>query len=342
VERADDRNYKMELMVQQYWTAELIWWNISKLHLLWYIELPQLCRMESKTISTPYYHVDVFSPQPFSGNGLIVFTEADHFSDAAMQTLTQEMRQFESIFLQDIRGNTVRARIFTCLEELNFAGHPVLGAAATLHDLLKQDVVQASWVFELNQKSVTVTTERQAYGYDAVMNQGKAVFGRVLSPEESADILSFIGAVPDDLYPGLYPTVVSTGLPYLVVPLKDNGYKARIGAPGLEERLHAYGAQFIGLLDIGSRGIRTGNNDGSVEDIATGSLAGPSGAYLVAHGLEQAGTVIGFQQGRNLGRDSKLYVTLAPCSDGSMDVMVRGGVCKIARGVVEAGFDTFV
>jgi PhzF family phenazine biosynthesis protein len=293
--------------------------------------------MESIIVSTPYYHVDVFSAQPFSGNGLIVFTEADHFSDTAMQTLTQEMRQFESIFLQDIRGNIVRARIFTCLEELNFAGHPVLGAAATLHDLLKRDDVQADWVFELNEKTVTVTTERKAHGYDAVMNQGKAVFGKVLSREETADILSFIGAVPDDLYPGLYPTVVSTGLPYLIVPLRDNGFRTAIGAPGLEEKLHAFGAQFIGLLDIGSRGIRTGNNDGSVEDIATGSLAGPSGAFLVVHGLEKAGTVIGFQQGRNLGRDSKLYVTLAPGSDGSMDVMVRGEVCKIARGVVEAG-----
>jgi len=297
--------------------------------------------MKSNIGSTPYYHVDVFSPEPFSGNGLIVFTEADGFSDAAMQVLTQEMRQFESIFLQRISGNVVRARIFTCDEELNFAGHPVLGAAATLHDLSGLDG-QADWVFELNEKTVTVTTERKAHGYDAVMNQGKAVFGRVLSPEETADLLSSINAVPDDLYPGLYPTVVSTGLPYLVVPLKDNGYKARIGAPGLEQQLHAFGAQFIGLLDIATRGIRTGNNDGSVEDIATGSLAGPSGAFLVAHGLEKAGRVIEFQQGRNLGRDSKLYVTLAPCSDGTMDVMVRGGVCKIAGGVMAAGLGPFV
>jgi len=293
--------------------------------------------MENNIRSTPYYHVDVFSAEPFSGNGLIVFTEAGGFSDAAMQVLTQEMRQFESIFLQDIRDNVVRARIFTCLEELDFAGHPILGAAAVLHDLFRGGDVLADWVFELNEKTVTVTTARKEHGYDAVMNQGKAVFGKVLDPQETAAILSFIGATPDDLYPGLYPTVVSTGLPYLIVPLRDNGFRAAVGAPGLEEKLHAFGAQFIGLLDIGSRSIRTGNNDGSVEDIATGSLAGPSGAFLVAHGLEKEDRVIGFQQGRNLGRDSKLYVTLVPCGDGSLDVMVRGGVCKIARGVMEAG-----
>jgi len=285
--------------------------------------------------ANPYYHVDVFSSEPFAGNGLIVFTEAAGFSQHAMQVLTQEMRQFESIFLQKISGNTVRARIFTCNEELNFAGHPILGAAATLHDLLKGKDRQADWVFELNEKTVSVSTEKKENGYDAVMNQGKAVFGRVLNPEETVSLLATINAVPEDLYPELYPTVVSTGLPYMIIPLRDNKFRAAIGAAGLEEKLHQFGAQFIGLLDIGSGSIRTGNNDGSVEDIATGSLAGPAGAFLVRHGLEKADTVIGFQQGKNLGRDSKLYVELKTCADGTMDVMVRGGVCKIGSGVVE-------
>ena len=57
---------------------------------------------------------------------------------------------------------------------------------------------------------------------------------------------------------------------------------------------------------------------------------------LVEHGLEKAGTVIEFQQGLNLGRNSKLYVELVNCPDGTMDVMVKGSVCKIGKGVVEA------
>lgn len=280
-----------------------------------------------------YYHVDVFSPEPFAGNGLIVFTEAAGLSTPVMQVLTQEMRQFESIFLQEINGNVVRARIFTCEEELDFAGHPVLGAAATLHDLSGSEK-QADWVFRLNKKTVTVTTEKKEYGYDGVMNQGQAVFGKVLNEAESAEILGFIGALPEDLYPGLWPTVVSTGLSYLVVPLRENKFRARVGAPGLEKKLQAFGTQFIGLLDIATRSIRTGNNDGSVEDIATGSLAGPSGAFLVAHGLEKAGTVIEIRQGENLGRNSKLYVQLVDTPDGTMDVLVKGSVCKIANGTM--------
>lgn len=283
----------------------------------------------------PYYHVDVFSSRPFAGNGLIVFPESAALSTDAMQVLTQEMRQYESIFLTHIDGNKIRARIFTCTEELAFAGHPILGAAATLHDLDKPDTPRADWFFQLNEKTVTVTTDRKDYGYDGLMNQGQAVFGHPLDAATTEDILTLIGATPEDLYPGLHPTVVSTGLPYLIIPLYDNKFRARIGAPGLEEKLHAVGAQFIGLLDIVTRSIRTGDNDGSVEDIATGSLAGPSGAFLVKHGLVPADTVMEITQGKNLGRDSRLYVELRNKPDGTMDAMVGGSICKIAKGVME-------
>lgn len=285
----------------------------------------------------PYYHVDVFSPEPLSGNGLIVFTETAGFSDAAMQALTQEMRQFESIFLEEVQGNTVKARIFTCEEELDFAGHPILGAAATLHDLLASDKNKAEWVFVLKKKTVKVSTAIKGDFYEAVMNQGKAEFGRVLNEKETASILAYLHATPADLYPGLFPTVVSTGLSYLIVPMKNNFWRAGYGAPGLGESLQATGAHFLGLLDIESRSIRTGNNDGSLEDIATGSLAGPAGAFLVAHGFGKEGEIIRLNQGKNLGRNSQLFVQLQSCEKERADVMVSGQVCKIARGSLDSG-----
>lgn len=296
----------------------------------------------------PYYHVDVFSSEPFKGNGLIVFTETAGFTADTMQVLTREMRQFESIFLGEIEeigeanGNSVRARIFTCEEELDFAGHPVLGAAATLHDLHKRDEDKVEWTFELNVKTVSVITEKKGERYEAVMNQGKADFGRVLNEAETRSILAYIDAVPEDLYPGLYPTVVSTGLPYLIVPFSHHFFQAKIGAPGLQELLHSFGAQFIGLLDIEGRRIRTGTNDGSVEDIATGSLVGPACAFLVQHGLAKRDTIIKFGQGSNLLRESELYAALRTGGNNSMDVFVSGCVCKIASGILESnGISSF-
>lgn len=61
-----------------------------------------------------WIHVDVFSNTPLQGNGLAVFPETRHLSSDQMLALTQELRQFETIFLcGPIDGSDVRARIFT-------------------------------------------------------------------------------------------------------------------------------------------------------------------------------------------------------------------------------------
>ncbi len=280
--------------------------------------------------SVPYYHVDVFTDKPMSGNGLTVFTEADSLSKTDMQRLTQEMRQFESIFLQNISGNRVRAFVFTCEEELDFAGHPVLGAAATLHNLLKHNEQKTEWIFVLNEKEVSVITERKEKSYEAIMNQGRAEFGKILDDAESNMILNCINLSEGDLYPATHPMVVSTGLPYLLIPLLKNGFAAKIKVPDLEERMKPFGAKFIGTLEIPTKNIRTWDNTGTVEDIATGSLAGPSGAYLVKHDFERSNKIIQLNQGENLGRPSKLFVEVKLQSDKITDVYVGGSVCKVS------------
>lgn len=284
----------------------------------------------------PYHHVDVFTNRPFSGNGLTVFTEAEGLSKAAMLKLTQEMRQFESIFLQKINANQIRAYIFTCEEELDFAGHPILGAAVTLHDLYKSEQQKAEWEFILNKKTVTVVTEIGEHAYKAKMNQGKATFGKVLNDEETKWLLDSIGLNKDDLYPGYYPEIVSTGLPYLVLPLQKNGLQAKIQAADLEEKIRAWGAMFIGILEIPTLTIRTWDNQGLIEDIATGSLAGPSGAYLVKQGFQKPSSVINLKQGENLGRPSQLDVETTISSGELGDIYVSGQVCKISQSTLLA------
>src|SRR5688500_18564708 len=81
-----------------------------------------------------YTHVDVFSQHPYCGNSLPVFPDARGLTAEQMLRITQELRHFEAIFLEpSTLANTVRARVFDLFEELSFAGHPVIGAAATLH-----------------------------------------------------------------------------------------------------------------------------------------------------------------------------------------------------------------
>lgn len=69
------------------------------------------------------------------GNGLVVVLDTDKLSPGLMQAVTREVRQFETAFLTgvDLDRRSAVWRIFTEDEELDFAGHPVLGAAAVLH-----------------------------------------------------------------------------------------------------------------------------------------------------------------------------------------------------------------
>ncbi len=281
--------------------------------------------------NTPFYHVDVFSAEPFSGNGLTVFTESEAFDKEMMQNLTREMRQFESIFLHIKTNNKVRAFVFTCEEELDFAGHPILGAAAVLYDLLPPAEEKAEWEFELNEKNVSVVTERKGNIFQAVMNQGLTQFGKVLGTEETASILDCIGLSMEDLYPGCFPTVISTGLPYLLIPLQKNGLKSKIRVANFEERIQVFGAKFIGLLEIPSLSLRTSDNKGEVEDIATGSLAGVAGAYLVKNGFQKPNSIFRLNQGKNLGRPSQLFVEVKMKNGELDDVFVSGSVVKISE-----------
>ena len=81
---------------------------------------------------------------------------------------------------------------------------------------------------------------------------------------------------------------------------------ARIGADDFESHLLAVGAKFVYVFDPEALEGRTWDNAGSVEDVATGSAAGPAAAYLLEHGLIDDFVVLPYA--RSLCRKAKLDV----------------------------------
>ena len=284
-----------------------------------------------------YHHVDVFTREPLSGNGLIVFPDAGALTTATMQRVTQEMRQFESIFLAATpEPHRVRARVFTMEEELPFAGHPVLGAACALHERLPQGREREEWTIELAAGPAQVSTLRRDGWYEATMNQGQPTFGATLGAEMTRQALAALNLTEDDLAPGLPLEVVSTGLPYLLVPLVHGLERAAIVQTGFEALLALMGAKFVYVLHVPTREGRTWDNDGRVEDVATGSAAGPVGAYLVRHGLESPnGAEITLHQGRFVGRPSQIRIQVEATGGEITAVRVTGDVRMVARGVFD-------
>jgi PhzF family phenazine biosynthesis protein len=282
-----------------------------------------------------FRHLDVFTRAPFSGNGLTVFPESDGLSAAQMLRVTQEMRQFESIFLVATEdAHEVVARVFTVEEELDFAGHPVLGAACALHERLAGAGERKTWRIRLNRSIAPVTTMRHEGWYSATMAQGAPIFGAVASPELRAEYAAALSLTTDDLDEALPLQMVSTGLPYLLVPVRDGLERARIAHPAFEALLGRIGAKFVYVFAPHTREGRTWDNAGLVEDVATGSAAGPTAAYLVRYGLAQPETEILLAQGRFVGRPSQITARVAGSVEAITDVSVGGDVCMVGGGEI--------
>lgn len=67
------------------------------------------------------------------------------------------------------------------------------------------------------------------------------------------------------------------------MPVASGLEQARICRPDFEALLRGVGAKFVYVLDPGRPEGRTWDNAGRVEDVATGSAAGPAAAYLIRH-----------------------------------------------------------
>jgi trans-2,3-dihydro-3-hydroxyanthranilate isomerase len=281
----------------------------------------------------PFSLVDVFAREPLSGNGLSVFMLDQDLPTRVMQRITQEMRQFETIFLSRVETTSAfRARIFTMEEELPFAGHPIIGAAALVHSECHPAAETVLLEFAMGERTIEVTSRREGTSYFAKMDQGVATFEGPIVDRGVDTFLEALNLSRSDLHPSLTPQVVSTGLPYLIVPIIDNLEHARVVHPDFEALLATIGAKFVYVLDVDRREGRTWDNNGRVEDIATGSAAGPAAAYLVEHGLAAPGERIVFAQGRFLDRPSELHAVVRGTS--KLGVSVGGQVCFVGNGAL--------
>jgi trans-2,3-dihydro-3-hydroxyanthranilate isomerase len=284
-----------------------------------------------------FEHVDVFADAPFTGNSVTVFLGGGTLATAQMLSITREFRHFESIFVQPAGDETRwRARVFDLEEELGFAGHPVLGAAAVLHDRFGGGTTRL-WTIELPAKTVTVQTTRDGGVFRATLDQGRPEYGQSITGAEAASILDGMELGAADLVPGLEPAVVSTGLRYLVIPVSAPALaRAAITAADFGGCLAAVGAQFAYLLDPDGLEGRHWTNDGRTEDIATGSAAGTVGAYLARAGRAALNRPFTLHQGRFTGRASRIQVEPRGSAGEVVQVLVGGQVAPVARGTLRS------
>lgn len=274
--------------------------------------------------------LDVFSKRPLCGNALAVF-ECDAIRDTdALLALTREIRQFESIFfVREKQRDNIHARIFTMQEELDFAGHPLLGLAAYLHanERKKED---RQWHIQLPNRKVSINSYRHAKHFHAVMHQGAPRHITTLDNDTRQQIGHALNLSKEAL--ACSPMeIISTGLPYLIVPVQKDLARARIVHPGFEQLLSSLGARFVYVIDVNNFEGRTWDNEGQVEDIATGSAAGPAAAYLYKYAYLKNRLRFTIQQGRFVNRPCGMAIQLSLKQNRLSDILVGGDVTEVAR-----------
>lgn len=282
-----------------------------------------------------YKHVDVFSNVPFSGNSLSVFFLPEMLIKTKMQKIAEEMRHFESIFLCQVDGkkNEYNVKIFTVEEELHFAGHPLIGAACAVHDKYHPDCDNTLLKFNLSSRSIGISTTRIAQYYSATMDQGLPEFLFSVPLNLIDTFMSAFNLSRNNLA-DLPLEVVSTGLNYLIVPLKSG--LEQVKHTNVSELLSLVNAKFVYFYDVIRQEGRTWDNDGNVEDIATGSAAGPVGAYLIKHGIARLNETIVIHQGSYLGRPSEIKVTVCGQNNKISRITVSGDAVMVGNGNLTA------
>jgi trans-2,3-dihydro-3-hydroxyanthranilate isomerase len=277
--------------------------------------------------------VDVFTERPLAGNQLCVIPHAPpSLEPTTMQLLAREIGFSETTFVTETAPDRYRMRIFTPGAELPFAGHPTLGTAFVL---VSDGMVRSPAIQEVAAGEIPVEVDVDA-GF-AWMRQLPPTFGQEL--RNGGELARAAGLDPGDLDRALPPRVVSTGLPHLLVGVRDRAAVARatMDPPRLTavvEEAGADGFYLFALTDDGAQARFFGPGVGVNEDAATGSAAGPLGAYLAGRGVGGMPGRIVIRQGREMGRPSELHVDVRR-EAATWEVRVGGGVRIVGRGEFE-------
>ena len=279
-----------------------------------------------------FYIVDVFAEEKYAGNQLAIVRGGAGLPDETLQKIALEMNYSETTFVlseEETEGG-YDIRIFTPSDEVPFAGHPTLGTAYVIqHEILASPVEHITLKLKAGEIPVT-------FGEVLWMRQLPPTFGAILDSALFARTLNLETADLDDRSP---VQEVSTGLPALIVPLRDLDALRRckvdweryaeVADPA--KNLYVFCPEpHDGPGDLSARMFA--NDLGIPEDPATGSAAGCLGAYLLEHGYLGTDSVdLRVEQGYEIGRPSLLYLQAARDAD-EIRVDVGGKVQMVARG----------
>ncbi|WP_250035062.1 PhzF family phenazine biosynthesis protein [Paractinoplanes maris] len=263
-----------------------------------------------------------FSDDPAGGNPAGVVRDAGGLDDGTMLKIAAEVGYSETAFVtRDLGDGRFRVRYFSPLAEIPFCGHATVATAVALGP--------GDYIFTTNAGDVPVT----------VGDDGRATLTSVaptideLPAGTLAALLTALRWEADDLDPALPPQVAYAGAYHPIIAARSRERLSRLDYrfDALKELMEARGWTTVQLV------YRDGPDSfdvrdpfpvgGVVEDPATGAAAAALGGYLRALRLVPVDATLHLRQGDDLGRPSRLTVSLVP---GEPGVRVSGAAVPLS------------
>ena len=256
----------------------------------------------------PFKQVDVFTGERYRGNPLAVVLDGSDLGDEAMQRFARWTNLSETVFLlpPTLPGADYRVRIFTPGAELDFAGHPTLGAC---HAWLAADGRPRSTGVVVQQCNVGLVNIRPGEQKDALAFEAPPLQRRAPSPSLLARVAGALGLKANQI---VAAQCLDNGTPWLgllvdgahtvmsLTPdhraLKELGHKvgvaaltpqdeeapALIGRSNREARAFSRSAPTVSEAQLEVRAFAA--SVGIEEDPVTGSLNASLAQWLIADG----------------------------------------------------------
>ncbi len=297
-----------------------------------------LLNNEVPNMPIDFLQVDAFTHRPLYGNPAAVVFDADGIPAEIMQKIAREMNLSETVFI--LKPTTpeadYRARIFTPMSELPFAGHPTVAAAHSVLNRYPEKAHATLLRQECGIGIVPVEVVPASSGGNLLrMTQGAPDYRDAGLTRET--VAKMLGCAESDLADSPFE-VVSTGVPWLIVELsRFEVISALDPDQGLIAR-ECKAMRAAGLTVFAERGegspvrirVRTfAPGEGVAEDPVCGSGNGSVTAYLARHKHpgDTSGSYVA-EQGIEIGRDGEVHASWD--RDGDVLRVRIGGEAAIA------------
>jgi trans-2,3-dihydro-3-hydroxyanthranilate isomerase len=283
-------------------------------------------------MSLPFYIVDVFAEKKYAGNQLAVFSDAGKLSSAEMQQIAREINFAESTFITklDAENNNAEIKIFTPSQEMQFAGHPIIGTSWVLMNK----------IFDHNPSNITL---KVPIGPIAIQNTEDLIWLKAAQPKfwdifSKEDFTLFSNLKKEDFENQFPIQEVTTGSAFVMVGLSSKRALENLvlDKDRTDEWLNkncktAHRGLYFYYLEgekLFSRMLCIEHNQ-LIEDAATGSASTCLQAFLLKYHKPEL-ELINYQ-GDYINRSSQIYFK-GKLSDNEFDIKIGGKAQFVAKG----------